>query len=226
MHLFLPDLGFLAKLVGMNRLARRLIPGTARFGLRVWRKRRQGLLEPELRLVPFLADPARITIDVGANVGLYAHAARKHSLEVWAFEPVPRLQSVLRNNLGSRVRVLAYALSDRDGKAMLRIPLFNNRAIYTRASLERLDEGDATQEIAIECRRLDSFDLGPVGFIKIDVEGHELAVLRGGLQTVKTHRPALGRERTPPQPPLSKGRVRLPVFPFVSRRLLLAGHPH
>ena len=40
-------------------------------------------------------------------------------------------------------------------------------------------------------RRLDDLALGDVGFVKIDVEGHELAVLRGAAETLQRNRPPL-----------------------------------
>ncbi|MEY2549321.1 MAG: hypothetical protein QOD64_1903, partial [Verrucomicrobiota bacterium] len=46
-------------------------------------------------------------------------------------------------------------------------------------------------EIEVETRRIDDYDLVDVGFIKIDVEGHELAVLAGAANTLARHTPNL-----------------------------------
>ena len=43
----------------------------------------------------------------------------------------------------------------------------------------------------VQTARLDDYQLPPVGFIKIDVEGHEEAVLRGAAQTIARNRPVL-----------------------------------
>jgi hypothetical protein len=48
-----------------------------------------------------------------------------------------------------------------------------------------------TEEIEVETRRIDDYDFPDVGFIKIDVEGHELAVLAGAEATVTRHKPTL-----------------------------------
>ena len=48
-----------------------------------------------------------------------------------------------------------------------------------------------TDELEVETRRIDDYDLADVGFIKIDVEGHELAVLAGAAATLARHKPNL-----------------------------------
>jgi FkbM family methyltransferase len=59
-----------------------------------------------------------------------------------------------------------------------------NRFIEKLNSLEDVDDSKVF-EIAVPTRRLDDYELDAVGFIKIDVEGHELAVLRGGTETIR-----------------------------------------
>jgi hypothetical protein len=61
------------------------------------------------------------------------------------------------------------------------------------ASLNDRNCPDATAlvEQNVELRTLDSLNLQDVGFVKIDVEGHELDVLRGGAETIQRNRPHL-----------------------------------
>ena len=47
------------------------------------------------------------------------------------------------------------------------------------------------EEISVPTRRLDSYNLGMIGFIKIDVEGHKLKVLKGAEATLRRDRPNL-----------------------------------
>jgi hypothetical protein len=49
--------------------------------------------------------------------------------------------------------------------------------------------GALYRELSVAARRLDEIDLPPVGFVKIDVEGHEEAVLRGGEHLLRRDRP-------------------------------------
>ena len=58
-------------------------------------------------------------------------------------------------------------------------------------------EGDT---IECEVRTLDSFQFENVDFLKIDVEGAELDVLRGGMNTIETHRPIITTEHSQQTP--------------------------
>ena len=52
-------------------------------------------------------------------------------------------------------------------------------------------QATATRSFTVSTDVLDRLALGPVGFMKIDVEGHEMAVLRGARTTLCEHRPRL-----------------------------------
>ena len=45
--------------------------------------------------------------------------------------------------------------------------------------------------VEVPTKRLDDFAFGPIGFIKIDVEGHELSVLEGGAGVISRERPTV-----------------------------------
>jgi FkbM family methyltransferase len=146
--------------------------------------------EPEAAFLPTLCDRARVSIDVGANLGGYTLLLRRHSARVIAYEPNPdlaaRLDRVFR--LSRSVEVRRYALSDTHGVAALRVP-----SDHGRSTIEAENDigGRAALAVDVETRRLDEERLGDVGFIKIDVEGHELAVLRGAEGILRRCRPAL-----------------------------------
>ena len=75
--------------------------------------------EPELALIPLLADPARDFLDVGANDGVYSFAALPHFRRVFAVEAHPDLAEPLRRIIEPKGRVIAAALSDHEGVARL-----------------------------------------------------------------------------------------------------------
>ena len=54
-----------------------------------------------------------------------------------------------------------------------------------------LEPGQIGNNTSVATSRLDDFELGDVGFVKIDVEGHELAVLQGATDLLKAQRPTL-----------------------------------
>ncbi len=135
-------------------------------------------------------------IDVGANVGLLtlpmARAVGSMG-EVWAVEPgrglCKRLQKNLDLNPRLRDRVTVYnvGLSDRRGW-MRWIECANQPG---NATLEEMTQQD-TNEGAVAVEMLDNLvDRERVDFIKIDVEGMELAVLRGAKDTLTRCRPLI-----------------------------------
>jgi FkbM family methyltransferase len=143
-------------------------------------------------------EPDRDVIDAGAYLGLYALvAARRGTIRrVWAFEPDPRNFACLERNVeenSAEVRCHPLATSDRNGKVSLKLA----RAGQSRTSVDlRRSEADAGQTRAVT---LDDFlpeDAAP-GVIKLDVEGHEVAALRGMRQLLEDHRPTLFVEHDP-----------------------------
>jgi FkbM family methyltransferase len=96
------------------------------------------------------------------------------------------------NAVGVPVRVEAVALSDRRGTTKMRI-LTADPGRSTIETANPLDDEDRSPcaEITVRVRRLDDYQFDSVGFMKIDVEGHELAVLNGAVVTIERNRPAL-----------------------------------
>lgn len=156
--------------------------------LRVEAELRAG--EVELRLLPVLADPDRDFLDVGANDGAYAYYALPHFRSVIAVEAHPDMSRWLRRIIEPRGKVLAVALSDHEGSATLHIPLRESQDVTTRSSLEAdANPGFEARTIEVPMTTVDALALDRVGVIKIDVEGHEFAVLNGAVETLKTARP-------------------------------------
>ena len=146
--------------------------------------------EFELGFVPHLCRPAQDAIDVGANEGSYIHFMRRSARHVYAFEPVPWLADRLRNKFRSGVTVSAIALSDAAGWARLRIPVIDGELVTGLSSLDSpAASGTEIREFAVETAALDDIYAGDLGFIKIDVEGHEDPVLRGSRRTIARCRP-------------------------------------
>jgi FkbM family methyltransferase len=135
------------------------------------------------------------SIDAGANVGAVTLALAKFSGaagRVIAFEPGPpnvkRLRANLELNpeLRARVQVVAQGLSDKAGMLYWEEESGNPGNALLRAS-----ESDKTSAVAVT--RIDDYlrehPIEKLDFIKIDVEGMELAVLRGAAETVARYKP-------------------------------------
>jgi len=154
-------------------------------------------------LFSYLVRPGDRCVDVGANVGI--HAVRLAKLvgrdgEVIAFEPDPDLVRRTHRNIAlnglANVRIVSAAASDQAGEMQLYrpSPWDTNRG---RASLmhHRYLTGVRT---TVPVVTIDDVCAGePVTLIKIDVEGHEAAVVRGAADTIARHAPAIVFEYAP-----------------------------
>lgn len=146
--------------------------------------------EPELRLVNVLRNPTRDFLDVGANKGVYAFHAIGRYRKVVAVEAHPGMVTGLRRIIKPKNEVLPVALSDKTGETVLHVPTRNGRDVFTRSSLqEDANPGFKLRAVDVPMTTIDELRLGDIGVLKIDVEGHETAVLHGGASTIRTWKP-------------------------------------
>lgn len=140
--------------------------------------------------------PALI-LDVGANIGNHTLMFSRHADRVVSFEPGRRAFDLLSRNIAANalghVIPCNVGLSDADATQTLYVEAAGNLG---GSSLSR-DAlcGVAYEEDTITLRLGDSviseLGLGRVDFLKIDVEGHERAVIRGLRKTLLQHRPVM-----------------------------------
>lgn len=153
-----------------------------------YRELRKKDFEPEFELLPYLCDKNKVSIDIGANLGSYTSRMIKYSKLCWAFEPIPQLYQFLSRAFQS-TKIENVALSSKTGKTELKIP--ENGYALTSIEEKNLLEKNNIHKIIVEMKKLDDYGIGNVGFIKIDVEGHEEAVLTGAAETIKKYLPNL-----------------------------------
>jgi FkbM family methyltransferase len=151
--------------------------------------------EPEIRLLRRICSSNRTAVDVGANIGTYTYFLRTITSRVYAYEPNPELAARLER-IFPKVRVRNVALSDRTATVELHIPKTNGKLRHELGSIAQ-SFGQDVQVHQVDAVTLDSEVLPDVGFLKIDVEQHERAVLRGALETISTWRPVIMTEVTP-----------------------------
>lgn len=146
------------------------------------------LSEPKkLQMIGELVSPNDIIFDIGANVGIYSLIFSKFCKKVYAFEPVPRniyfLQRILNLNDIKNVNIIKKAVSDKNGM----VP-FRKGKSYATGSIN--EEGHTI----VPSITLDSFcqsqKIEP-NFLKIDVEGAELFVLKGAKKTLSEYKPII-----------------------------------
>ncbi len=168
----------------------RVLPDRLIFTLIAWQHR---WYEAELGHLRDLVPPGTLAVDVGAWWGPWTYWLARRASRVVAFEPVPDLAAFLASVAPANVAVLNAALSDSTGEATIWMPA-GGRGSEGVSSLEAPADGTSTTTISVSTTRLDDVELDRVGFMKIDVEGHELSVLRGAVETIRRDRPTIVAE--------------------------------
>jgi FkbM family methyltransferase len=148
-------------------------------------------------------------IDVGANIGAYTILMSQHvkasNVNVHLFEPNPRLQATLEENITrlelANASVNAYVNPYAVGEKETSLPLKINDTHTGLATLGHASE-EVTETIEVKVIPLDQYckekNLQRLDFLKIDVECFEPSVLQGARQTLSDLKPLLyfeyGRE--------------------------------
>jgi FkbM family methyltransferase len=159
----------------------------------------QGTFEAaEVETLVDAARPGTVAVDIGANVGIFTiplGRAVGADGAVWAFEPLPenldRLRENVIENQSSNVRLFAVAASDTDGALS-----FHVAGDSAYGSTHEVFSGWGTGlSLTVPAVCLDTawrtHGMPLVSVIKIDVEGAELAVLRGSQDVIRHCRPVL-----------------------------------
>ena len=157
-------------------------------------KRDLNRYEPELHVLPFLVDPERASVDAGANRGSYTYFLSRLTKHVYAYEPNPAMRQILHRASADNVTISDVALSNVTGQAEFAVPKSKGSFGNNAGSLQvgQLEESSsALVRFQVPTRRLDDENLTNVGFIKIDVEGHEREVLLGARKLIARDRPVL-----------------------------------
>ncbi len=165
------------------------VPPRLAMPARYWYRRALGRLDAELRVATALLRPGSTAINVGANFGIYTYAFVRAGARVEAFEPLPQCRRILAAYASPRVRVHNVALSDASGRLPLHIPVYDGRPEPGHATFRHIVATHQTVDVPV--RTLDEFQFRDVSLIKVDVEGHELDVLRGARATLARERPVL-----------------------------------
>ncbi|HCU11499.1 MAG TPA: hypothetical protein DGB72_05160 [Gemmatimonadetes bacterium] len=185
-----------------------LLPDSILQPLRVWHHRRTlrsnpDTDEPDLRIVRELVQRGTVAVDLGANIGVYTKVLSDlvgPAGTVISVEPVPLTFDVLSRNIRSlgmdNVSCVNVAVSDSAGEVVMELPSFEaggtnfyQATVVTTADVSAVDP---KRHVRVAAMTLDTLVAGggTVGFVKCDVEGHELACLSGASIVLKSHGPA------------------------------------
>ncbi len=160
--------------------------------------------ENEIELVKKFSDKNYDSIDIGVYRGVYTYEMSKYSKIVHSFEANPILFNNLKKNfskLRNNIIIYNYALSSQNEKVELKIPLRNpnsNKNNYEEyyklgtATIHKDNKIMNYEKVIVDSKKLDDCEFkNKISLIKIDVEGHEIPVIKGGIKTISRNKPAL-----------------------------------
>lgn len=151
----------------------------------------------EYELYNNLLSDGMTILDVGANIGWYSLLWGKKFLnsKIHAFEPIPDIYKYLSTNLviNGINNVIPHGFGLSDQNAVL--SFYFNPMITGLSSSQNVLRYSGVKEIQCNVQTLDSFSnslkIKPVDLIKCDVEGAELSVLKGAIETIKRDAPMI-----------------------------------
>jgi FkbM family methyltransferase len=162
--------------------------------------------EVEYQLLGEWVKPGDWVLDIGANVGHYSLLLSQlvgSTGRVLCFEPVPSTVDLLASNISEtpcqNLSIFNVAVSDKTDLVDIYIPESNpgsKRLNYYRAKITQIsNSSNPTPPVAIVnvlCISIDSLNIShPIKLVKIDVEGHEIYVLKGMQNLIKRDFPIL-----------------------------------
>ena len=129
-----------------------------------------------------------IVVDAGANIGVISVYLSRSAEKVYAFEPVPQtysfLQETIQLNDRKNIEAIPSALGSKPGAMEMQI-FPPDKSGWNSAFVPHTDESRPVSTQKVPVVRLDEFarerNIDRIGFLKIDVEGYELEVLRDTL---------------------------------------------
>lgn len=150
----------------------------------------------EIEFILKLVKNCHCILDIGANVGWYSINISKENknAEIFAFEPIPQTfkylsENIEKNNV-TNIKIFNYGFSDEEKY----LNFYHYPEGPGNSSSRNLSGREDINKIVCKVRKLDDFVAEKklnLDFIKCDVEGAELFVLKGGIKTLKTDKPII-----------------------------------
>jgi len=142
------------------------------------------------------ARPNTNVIDIGAFIGTHTLAlsdiSSKGNGTVYSFEPQPwacdTIKSSIKANNIKNVKVYNIALSNKSGSIQF---CSDNTGGSTICTEKNKSINSWNSNYNVKMRPLDSYNFKNISIMKIDVEGHEISVLEGALNTINRNRPKI-----------------------------------
>tara|TARA_B100000131_G_scaffold313989_1_gene350139 strand:+ start:2788 stop:3483 length:696 start_codon:yes stop_codon:yes gene_type:complete len=152
-----------------------------------------------LELIP--KDKRNTALDIGAHVGYWTIAMLEDFKKVYSFEASEENYNCLLENC-KNANTYNVAIGESEGLCDLVLEAGNNSGSYRTIS-----------GCSIEMRTIDSFKINDVSYIKVDVQGDELKVIKGAAKTIEKFRPVLSVEA------IYNKNIDIPLLTFIVKDL-------
>lgn len=140
----------------------------------------------EISIMSRYLDQQSLYVDIGTNIGYHAVAVNHFvGCNVIGFEPHPNHFAVIAHNVKDK-NILVYNAAASNKTGTIHIADFDETQLGNYGEVSKDSDGIEVQSI-----KLDDLNLDDCTVIKIDVEGHELNVLKGASKTIKKFRPVV-----------------------------------
>jgi FkbM family methyltransferase len=141
-----------------------------------------------------------VFLDIGANIGFMSMALKSIASRIVAFEPQPEVYNVMVENIknasgNAEFSVLCCGVSNKTGTAQMPRIRYGDRGNYGGLGFGRSELGSYSVPLVT----IDGLEFPSVDLVKIDVEGHELQVLEGMVDTISRCRPVMYIEDDRPE---------------------------
>lgn len=156
--------------------------------------------ETTLSVIKDIMNDSFVMLDIGSNVGWYSLLIKNlySNSTVYSFEPAPFTYERLKNNikLNGHSTDKAFNIGLYDKKS--RLDFYYDIEGTGGSSMVNLRKREKVEKIQVDVETLDEFaaehSINNVDFIKCDVEGSELFVLKGGMNLIKKNKPVIFSE--------------------------------
>jgi FkbM family methyltransferase len=159
----------------------------------------QLIIYDEYDIKNFLKEDS-VVLDVGANIGVFSVYCANvcKNGRVYSFEPVSFVFGILSKNTKNYKNCFCFKLGvgSENEEKIIKIRSWNPG--YSTIDIENIERKAESFDVEekIKIVKLDDWikesDISKIDFIKIDVEGYELEVLKGAIETIKKFKPVLG----------------------------------
>lgn len=128
-------------------------------------------------------------VDIGAHIGTYSWTIAPHAKHTYSFECNPEVYNcfcanIFLKDLSHKISTYNFGLSSVEGEETYYIRSQDGGGNGFTYLGEKREE-DSLGTLKLPLKRLDDLNIENIGLIKIDVEGHEIHVIKGAIETLK-----------------------------------------